>query len=57
MALAVKPGRKVDKAMYNKRLSYKNIEEHINGYDKVDDLALISMFYLKRLRTFFKIIS
>ena len=32
MKVIIKSGRKVDKAVYNKRLSYKNIEEHIKAY-------------------------
>ncbi len=36
MTTIVKSGRKVDKAVYNKRLSYKNIEEHIKAYGNTE---------------------
>lgn len=36
MVTVVKSGRKVDYSMYNKRLSYKNIEEHIKAYGNND---------------------
>ena len=48
MTIVVESGRKVDKAMYNKRLSYKNIEEHIKGYTNADEL-LESFELAKRL--------